>query len=222
MIRAIVFDFDGLILDTEGPIYQSWLELYQEHHCHLPFADWVTTIGTMDALFDPFDYLEEQYGRPLDRAAIAPKRLARELSLIETQPVRPGVADYLVVARRLGLKLGVASSSSHRWVSGHLSRLGLLSYFDCLSTQDNVAVTKPDPALYRYALAGLGVRPEQALALEDSPNGILAARRAGMYCVAVPNDLTRHLPLDQADLRLDSLADLPLEDLLARFDGAQP
>jgi beta-phosphoglucomutase-like phosphatase (HAD superfamily) len=119
----------------------------------------------------------------------------------------------------MGLKVGLASSSSCAWVTGHLERLGLLSFFDCICARDNVRLTKPDPALFELAVQRLGVEPCQAVAIEDSPNGILAAKRAGLYCLAVPNELTSQLSLDQADLRVDSLAELSLEQLLHHFQS---
>jgi HAD superfamily hydrolase (TIGR01509 family) len=213
MIQALIFDFDGLILDTETPIYQSWQELYRAHGCELPLEKWATVIGTYEEPFDPLAYLKELAG-PLDEPTITAQRAQREAALIAGLPPRPGVEDYLLEAKRLGLKIGLASSSSCRWVTGHLERLGLMGYFDCLRARDDVKVTKPDPALYLAALDCLGVSAESALALEDSPNGVLAARRAGIFCVAVPNPLTRLLPLDHANLRVESLAETPLNELL--------
>lgn len=213
MIRAIVFDFDGLILDTELPEFQSWQEIYQAHGCTLPLAVWATCIGTTEA-FDPYAYLEEQLGRAIDREAVQLRQRQQCDALIAAQAVLPGVHDYIADARRLDLQLGVASSSSRAWVHGHLTRLELHQHFVCIACRDDVPRTKPDPALYQAALAALGVRPEEAIALEDSPNGILAAKRAGLFCVAVPNVLTRQLPLDHADLQIPSLAALPLSELL--------
>lgn len=219
MIHALIFDFDGLILETEQPIFQSWQEIYRAHGCHLPLDCWTQIIGTTDPLFEPFDYLIEQCGKPLKRAEIERQQRQREAELIAHQPILPGVGQYLADARRLGLKVGLASSSSCEWITTHLTRLGLISYFDCLRTADDAPRTKPDPALYLSVLAALDIRAEQAIAFEDSPNGILAAKRAGLFCVAVPNEMTRDLPLDHADTRLNSLAELPLEELLARVNG---
>lgn len=214
MIRAIVFDFDGLILDTELPEFQSWQAVYQAHGCTLPFAVWGIGIGTIGA-FDPYVHLEEQLGRTVDREAVRTQQRQRCDALIATQAVLPGVHDYLAEGRRLGLHLGVASSSSRAWVSGHLTRLALHQHFLCIKCRDDVPRPKPDPALYQAALEALGVQPQEAIALEDSPNGIAAAKRAGLFCVAVPNPLTRQLSLAQADLQVSSLADLPLTALLA-------
>lgn len=223
MIRGLVFDFDGLILETEGPDFQSWQEVYEGFGCHLPLAKWAAQIGTAEARFNPYDELEAQLGRPVDRAAIRPRRRERFAELVAARGALPGVEEYIATATRLGLRLGVASSSSREWVVGHLTRLGLAHHFAAIACADDVARTKPDPALYQTALAALDLRPAAAIALEDSPNGIAAAKRAGLFCVAVPNALTGHLPLHEADLQLASLTDLPLECLLARvrhaYDG---
>ena len=143
-------------------------------------------------------------------------------ALIATQAVLPGVHDYLAEAGRLGLHLAVASSSSRAWVHGHLTRLTLHQHFLCIKCRDDVSHPKPDPALYQAALEALGVQPQEAIALEDSPNGILAAKRAGLFCVAVPNALTCQLLLDQADLQISSLAALSLAELLSTVQRRPP
>jgi HAD superfamily hydrolase (TIGR01509 family) len=154
----------------------------------------------------------------VDRAAIAARHRKRELELIGLQTTMPGVESYIADAKRLGLKLGLASSSSRQWVGEHLGRLGLEREFDSIKCAEDVRQAKPSPDLYQAVLAELGLHPTEAVALEDSPNGILAAKRAGLLCVAVPNALTRQLPLDLADMRLESLADLPLAQLLPRLE----
>jgi HAD superfamily hydrolase (TIGR01509 family) len=222
MIGGIILDFDGLILDTEGPVYQSWDELYQEYGTELPFEEWATIIGTSNKEhFDPFKKLEAKIGRPLDRQALVPRRYARELDLCYAQPILPGVREVIEAAREMGLKLAIASSSSRQWVAGHLTRLGLDHYFEVVHTSDDVERTKPDPALYVLTLRTLNLRPTEAIVFEDSPNGVAAAKAAGIFVVAVPNPVTRQLSLDHADLRLDSLADLSLGEIIARVDHAE-
>ncbi len=222
-IRALIFDFDGLIVETEGPIYQSWQELYQAHDQDLPFSLWSQIIGTYENPWHPLSELEQRLARPVDEALLA-ARLQRETELIARQKAMPGVEALLEAARGAGLKIGLASSSDREWVETHLTRLGLLHYFDCLRTKDDVRRTKPDPELYLSALACLEVAPEQALVLEDSPMGVLAAHSAGIFAVAVPNDLTRVLPFEHANLRLETLEGVSLDDLLARAgrNGGSP
>lgn len=222
MIQALIFDFDGLILDTEVPDYQAWLEIYQEYGCQLPFSTWSTYIGRAAEVFDAYAHLEAQLGQTVDRQAIRTKRRMRYSELVAAQPVLPGIVDYVTTAKRLGLKLAVASSGTREWVVGHLTRLALLDYFDCVKCFDDVGCGKPDPASYLAALAALQVEAKQAIAFEDSPNGVLAARRAGLFCVAIPNALTGQLSLEHADMRLQALSELPLEQLLAHFSDPAP
>ena len=218
MIRALIFDFDGLILETEGPIYQSWQELYQRYGQYLSLDTWGKIIGTANTGYDPFTELESMVGKKLKRTALEKARLQREIELVLAQPVMPGVLEYLAEAQKMGLKLAVASSSPRSWVHGHLNRLGLMDNFDCIRTSEDVLRTKPDPDLYLAAIDCVGVRAEEALALEDSPHGITAAKSAGLYCVAVPNELTRQLVTNHADLTLNSLQDLGLKELLTRLN----
>lgn len=216
MIRGLIFDFDGLILDTEGPVYQSWRELYARFGQALSLSEWGEVIGrSANEHFDPLERLEARLGRALEREALTAWRLQRELALVEKQPLLPGVEARLREARQLGLKLAVASSSPRTWVEGHLRRLGLRAFFDVVHTSDDVERTKPDPQLFLLALESLGLRPSEAIVFEDSPHGVTAARAAGVFCVAVPNSLTRQLPLDHADLRLESLAEITIAALLA-------
>jgi HAD superfamily hydrolase (TIGR01509 family) len=216
LIRAIVFDFDGLILDTEEPVYRSWLEVYEAHGEELPFERWVQIVGSTTTGFHPQHHLEERLGRPLSREVLD-RRVGRRTEMILAQRLLPGILQRLDEARDLGLRLGVASSSTREWVSGHLARLGILERFDCLRCRDDVANAKPEPDLYLAVLDCLGVGADEAIAIEDSPNGVAAAKRAGMRCVAIPNSITARLDLSHADVLLNSLADVTLKQLLERF-----
>jgi HAD superfamily hydrolase (TIGR01509 family) len=219
VFRAVVFDFDGLILDTEAPVYQSWLEVYEAHGQSLPFDRWVQIVGSTTAEFNPQHHLEERLGRPLTQEVLE-RRIKRRTDLVLAQSVLPGIVQHIDAARSLGLKLGVASSSTRDWVSGHLGRLGILARFDCIRCRDDVANAKPAPDLYIAVLDCLGVSAAEALAIEDSPNGVIAAKRAGMRCVAIPNNITSQLDLSAADLILRSLDEMTLQDLLSRIDPA--
>ncbi len=216
MIRALIFDFDGLSLDTEGPIYRSWMEVYQAHGEALPFELWVKTVGSSNQAFHPQHHLEERLGHPLSQEVID-RRVERRVELVLAQPLLPGVKAIVDQARAAGMKVGVASSSSRDWVTGHLERLGLLDGFDCMRCRDDVEHVKPEPDLYLAVLECLGLQAADAVAIEDSPNGIAAAKRAGLLCVAVPNPITASLDLGAADFRLGSLAEVTVPDLLDRL-----
>jgi HAD superfamily hydrolase (TIGR01509 family) len=218
LIRALVFDFDGLIVDTEGPVYQTWREVYREHGLDLPLDFWTGIIGRASNWFDPLEDLERKLGRPLDRSALDIARRVRERELVEAQPVLPGVREWMREAAAMGLATGIASSSSRAWVTGHLERLGLADGWGCIRCREDVARAKPEPDLYLAVLDCLGVEAGEAVAVEDSPNGIAAAKAAGLRCVAVPNPLTTGLDLSAADLRMPALSHAALREVLAKLD----
>jgi len=212
-IRALVFDLDGLILDTESTGFAAWEVVYRDHGVPLPRELWMRAIGSDDRHFDPSGHLERALGRRLAPAVHDERRLHRD-ALIRALGPLPGVVDTLAAAERRRLRLGVASSSPRAWVAGHLERLGLRGRFHALATADDVERVKPDPAVYRAALGALEAEPREAIAFEDSPHGVAAAKDAGLFCVAVPGPMTRGLDFARADLVLDSLAERALDELL--------
>lgn len=217
MIRAVLFDFDGLLLDTESHEYASFCELYKSYGVELPVDLWCQCIGTDSSAFEPYSYLEQVCGQPVDReAARGMRKLAFE-ALMENEALRPGVRDYLEDARREGLKIGLASSSSHAWVTGYLEQHGIIDYFDCIVTRDLVQKVKPDPELYLLALDKLQVSAKEAIVFEDSPNGSLAALRAGIPCVIVPNFLTSNLVFGSVTHRLESMDQVRLPELIRQL-----
>ena len=221
MIDGIIFDFDGIIIDSEGAIYQSWQELFHNYGVQIDTTHWASVVGILDGERGYIRELEAQAGQRLDWESMSRVRQQRERELVTSLPLMPGVRSYLEDARRLGIKLGMASSSPREWVNGHLTRLGLIDFFDDIRTCEDVFLVKPEPELYLAVLAGLGLAPNQAIALEDSPPGVTAAKRAGLFCTAVPTELTRRLPLDHADLLLNSLADLTLGEMIQKVNGSR-
>ena len=214
-MRALIIDFDGLILDTEMPDYLSWQEVYQAYGVELPMDLWCSIVGgDADSDFEPHEYLEARLHSQVDREQIWVSRRKSYLEHLESLPILPGVQQLLDDAKQLGLKLAIASSSPENWVAGHLTRLGLSRYFDSVVTADDVAATKPDPALFLLAAEKVGAKPDEVIVFEDSNNGVRGAKRAGMYVVVVPNEVTRHMDLSMADLRLESLEELRLKEIL--------
>ena len=220
-VKALLFDFDGLIVDTESPSLAAWRWVYEEHGQELTLERWSAAIGTIDG-FDPVAHLQELSGEPV-REDVLDRRLDHELTLTEAELLRPGIAEYLADAELLGLRKAIVSSASREWIDRHLGRLERLHGWDAIVTADHDPVrAKPRPTLYLEALGLLEIEAAEAIAFEDSPNGIAAARAAGIVCVGVPNPVTAGLGLDAADLVVDSLASLPLAVLLARIEGTAP
>jgi len=217
--RAFLFDFDGLILDTETASRAGWEWLYREHGQVLPPEKWALMVGTVDG-WDIWGHLEELVGTPLDRDAENERRYAHELTILEAERLRPGIADYLAAAERHSLKRAIVSSASRRWIDMHLERLERAIGWNAIVTADlDASRAKPRPTLYLEALEALDVEAHDAVAFEDSPNGAAAAKAAGIYVVGIPNAVTRDLGLEEhADLVLESLADLPPDELLTRLN----
>jgi putative hydrolase of the HAD superfamily len=217
-IRGLLFDFDGLLIDTETPSRLAYEELYREHGHELPLDKWATLVGTIGAPFDPDDHLEQLVGRPLDREQMSQRLRAREHELCDLEDLRPGIDDYLAEAERRGLATAIVSSSTSEWITRHLARLDRLNGWDVIMAADGDRErAKPRPTLYLDALAALGLAPDEAIAFEDSLNGVRAAKGAGLFCVAVPNPITATFALDEADLVIESFEDLPLAELLEQL-----
>lgn len=216
VLDALIFDFDGLILDTESSAFHSAVEAFAAHGTVLELSTWQAHIGTSD---HPHwtEILADQLGRPVDRGSIEPERTRRKLELLAPEQVRPGVVDLLDAARQATLPLAVASSSPADWVVGHLTRFDLASRFATVATRTDVGDdprrTKPAPDIYRIALERLGVAPTRVVAFEDSPNGVAAAKAAGLWCVAAPGPITHGLDFSAADLVVGSLAEVSLATL---------
>ena len=216
-VRALLFDFDGLIVDTESPALAAWRWVYAEHGQELTLDRWSAAIGTIGG-FDAVAHLEDLVGAPPDEAILS-RRLEHELTLVEAEELRPGVGDYLADAERFGLKRAIVSSGSRDWIDRHLRRLERLYGWDAIVTADrDESRAKPRPTLYLEALGVLDVGASEAIAFEDSPNGVASAKAAGIACVAVPNAVTAGLGLEAADLVLGSMAELPLPRLIAHFE----
>jgi HAD superfamily hydrolase (TIGR01509 family) len=213
MLKGLIFDFDGLILDTELPAFQAWQGVYQKYGQTLPIEKWVNCIGTSPDRFDAFDYLQALVHSPLPREHILAARRKVESDLISRQAVMPGVVNLLKSAHENGVNLAVASSSPLNWVSTHLQRLGICNQFDCLVTAEDVERVKPAPDLFNIAVDRLHATPDSVVVFEDSLNGILAAQNAGIYCVAVPNEVTSHLDLSSANWVAHSLTEISLDAL---------
>lgn len=215
-LRAAIFDFDGLILPTEEAEFEAWNRIYAEHGQKLGWDEWSVCIGTAYA-FDAVEHLSGLIGRRLDPAATQAKRRAINDELNRRTAILPGVLDRLEEGKALGLKLAIASSSEGPWVEDHLAQRGLRHWFDAVIVRTAAIPAKPKPDLYLLALSALGVRAGEAVAFEDSMNGIAAAKAAGIFTVAVPNPMTERLDLSAADLKVASLEAISFRDLASRI-----
>ncbi|MEZ4616589.1 MAG: HAD-IA family hydrolase [Caldilineaceae bacterium] len=210
---ALIFDFDGTIIETEGPDFQAWQEIFADYGGDLTTTLWVQYIGTAAGTFDPYRLLEEQIGRRVNRDAIRAVRRQRFRDLVSAQPLRPGVEALMAAADAARTPLAIASSSTRDWVEWNLDQRDLRRRFQHVYTFSDVSRGKPDPELYLTTLAALGVDAAKAVALEDSYNGMLAAKAAGLACVVAPNARLAGVDFAEADLVVGSLAEVTFTQL---------
>lgn len=216
MLQALIFDFDGLVLDTETPEVLVWQAIYREHGFELPVHEWEKTIGGYGiSTFDAADHLAHLSQGRLDPVSMRARYRRESDALIASSHILPGVVEIIEQARESGVKVAVGSSSPHSWVDTHLKRLGIFGYFNPIICQDDVAPgrTKPNPDIYLKVLEKLHLQNTEAVVFEDSLNGVEAARRAGIFVVAVPNPLTEKMGV-RGDLTVSSLAELSLQKLI--------
>jgi len=215
MLKALIFDFDGLILDTETPEVLIWQSIYRDHGFELPVDEWAKTIGGWGISdFDAAEHLSHLSQGRLNTDSLRERHREESAEIVHASPILPGVMSMIEQAKENGLRVAVGSSSTHSWVDTHLKRLGIFDYFDHVICQDDVQSgrSKPYPDIFLKALEKLNVKKDEAVVFEDSSNGVLAARRAGIFVVGVPNQLTSQMGVS-GDITVSSLAQVSLRDL---------
>jgi putative hydrolase of the HAD superfamily len=212
MIKAVIFDFDGLIVDTESVWFEAYKEVLQRYEVELTLQKFSEVVGTSDEIL--FDFINSNLKEPIEKELI--EQMAKELvdEKLLDPTLRENVEDYLISAKNAGLQIALASSSSREWVESFLKKLTIYEYFSVIKTKDDVKKVKPDSELYLKAIEEIGVQASEAIAFEDSLNGLIAATKAGLHCVIVPNQVTSHLEFENHSLRLSSMAEKSLEDVI--------
>ena len=219
MIKAVVFDFDGTLVDTETCAYETMCDIYAEHGQELTKEIWGQAIGTHGG-FDPCADLEQRTEKKFDKTAFRTRFRALHEERVARLALRPGVHDRLEEARKLGLRIGLASSSDREWLEKNTTMLGIRDYFEFISSADDVERVKPDPALYLLAVEALGVSSNEAIAIEDSMNGLRAAKAAGLVAIVTPNPVTSHMDFTGADIIVDSLEQTTFAEVARRYSVA--
>lgn len=218
MIKAFIFDFDGLIINTEDACYEAWQEIYASFDTSLPLNEWVKCIGTSDDVCDPLGILATLSGKIIDQEDIRAQHFSRYTAKTKSMQANPGIREYLDWAMTNQIKLAVASSSSRNWVIPHLETLGLHDYFDIIQTRDDVHAVKPDPELFLSTKKLLNLGDYEAIIFEDSYNGIVAGTLSRLFTVAIPNRMTEKMDFSAANLVLPSLDTVSPSNLLKMLE----
>lgn len=213
--RAIIFDLDGLIIETEAVYYHIWQREFRNQGLAFDMAGYQNLIGAHHVVggYRPHQVLADHLNNGVSAREL---RLAVEheaLQTIKNEEAKPGVYQVLDEADKRGFLLAVGSSSEQDWVHGHLKRLGIFDRFDTIVTAEDVNKNaKPAPDIFLKVLENLGIAPQNALVLEDSNNGVVASHRAGIRVVAVPNEVTTGQDFSLATAIIPSLEALNLND----------
>jgi HAD superfamily hydrolase (TIGR01509 family) len=212
-IEALVFDFDGLLMDTETASLVAWQLLWRWHGLELDVATFFAPHGG-DMTAERYAALAAAVGQDYDQVASHAQRMVYRAELHAALELSEGIGPWLDEARDLGLRLAVASSSPRDWIEEHLSRTGYRDRFELFACGDEVAEVKPAPDVYLLALSRLGVPADRAIAFEDTVHGVAAARAAGLRCVAIPHPNADPALFTEADAVLTSARDRPLATIL--------
>jgi sugar-phosphatase len=221
VIRAVIFDMDGLLIDTEPIWRRVEIELFGRLGLDLTEEQLLETMGVRVSECVQRWYQQHPWSGP------SCEEVTRQIEdgvidyVSRCGEPKPGVQQVLRLVNQAGLPIAIASSSSERLIRAVVERLRIGSYIQTVCSGEQEPEGKPHPGVYLRAAQRLGVPPEDCLALEDSPNGVLSAKAAGMYCIAVPDPYVASDPrMDHADLRLDSLEELT-PSLLRELTGAR-
>ncbi len=215
---ALIFDFDGTVLDTEKEVYAAWERVYADHGQPLPMEEWLQVVGRASNHRDFHAELEQLTGKQLDREALNARRTREIQQALEGEPPRPGVQEAIDAALAAGHQLAVVSGSGREWVEGHLKRLGLRDAFGPLICRGDTPFHKPHPQPFLAAAYTLGVSPKRCIVVEDSVNGATAAVKAGMLTIVAPNVITAAADFSRLrlDVKVENLAGLDWNDLFER------
>ncbi|MFE8703140.1 HAD family hydrolase [Cytobacillus sp. FJAT-54145] len=212
MIKAVIFDFDGTIIDTETEWYHIFKDiLLKDYGVNLPLEEFAKIIGTTDDVL--YQYIDSQRDTPIDRLELKEKVYNRFKNQKDVLLLREGIQEMIGEAQELGLRLAIASSSSRKWITDFLDHFGLTETFPIIKTKEDVEKVKPDPALYLKAVEALEIEPSEAIAIEDSVNGSIAAIEAGLTCVVVPNEVTQFLTFHEKALRYKAFSEVSFKVL---------
>lgn len=216
MLKALVFDFDGVIVDTEMEwynLYKDWLK--NNYNYDLKMSDYQVCVGANSASL--FEFIKKELGADVPIEEFEKKSVNLYIERTNKLPLMNGVKELVISAKKEGMKLAIATSAMRKKPETQLKRLGLYQCFDAFSTAELVKNIKPEPDLFVKAAEMLGCKTHECLAIEDSLNGLIAAQRANMPCLIVPNEITNHCEFKGYFMRITSLKDVNLDDIKKEY-----
>lgn len=217
MLKALIFDFDGVIVDTESQwycIYRDWLQ--HEYSYHLAIKDYLRCVGSDSSHL--YSFLRKQIGEHLNIREFEKTARKEFINRTSQLPTMEGVVPFMVQAKKNKLKIAIATSATKEKPLYHLQRLHLLENIDVLSTFERSIHRKPAPDIFLKAVERLQCRAEECLAIEDSNNGLIAANRAYIPCLIVPNEITKYSDFKEYYKKVSTLRDVNINAIMQDFD----
>ena len=211
-VKAIISDFDGVIISSKSIEFESWKRVFRENSLNLSIESWLKLIDVKDGVYDPIELFIERLKKRKKEIEIDEIRVRQSEvyeAMVSLLKARPGVQNFFRRIKKEKLKVGLASNSLNEKTKRALKRLGIYDFFDVVKCRDDVnGIRKPQPDVYLEVLKNLSLEASDVVAIEDSPIGIKAAKNAGIYCIAVPNRITEHFDLSEADMKVSSIMDI--------------
>lgn len=206
--KAVVLDMDGVIIDSEPLHKQVEQEMLKELGVNLPHEEHIKFAGVGKEMWT---ILKERFGynREVDENELHKEKRDRYLRQLRSKPIEPinGIIDLVSTAKKAGLKVAVASSSSLENIELVTKSVGIFDKLDFAVSGDDIPRTKPHPDIFLRTSELLNIPPHECLVIEDSANGIKAAKDAGMYCIAFSNPNSGNQNLSLADNVIDKITE---------------
>lgn len=217
MLKAVIMDFDGVIVDTEVVWYNIFIEWFQKNwNYDLSIEEFLTCVGSHSE--DLFNKLETDYNIVVDRKQFGEETSQRFLEESKDLPLKEGVLEFIQGLKKDNILLALATSATRKKPMYHLTRLNILPYFDVIVTSEDVEKIKPNPDLFNKAVEKLEIQKEEAVIIEDSENGLIAGNRADIRTIVCPNDVTKYSKFENYFMKVDSLKEVGLDNLMKIFN----
>lgn len=217
MLKAVILDFDGVIVDTESVwynIYKDWLR--EKYDYDLKIQDYLVCVGSNNLAL--FEFLKREIGEEIDFYHFKQVATDEFIKKTDNLPLMDGVDIFIKEMKQKGIHIGLATSATMTKPKFHLKRLGLFELFDVFSTAELFEKIKPAPDSFLKAAELLQIKPEECLAVEDSENGLQSAQNAEMPCLIVPNEVTKYSSFTGYFKIFGSLGQVDVEELIYDFN----
>jgi len=216
MIEAVIFDMDGVIVDSEGYHFRAFLDVLKNYNIVITKREYLDWVGITTE--DIFRILKQKYSLPEDVGVLIDRKEKRVVELMRNIKLISGVKEFIGFLRDNGYRIALASGSDASVIEYIINKNNLRDRFEVITTLGDVKQPKPNPEMYLLTAHRLNVSPKNCLAIEDSEAGVNSAKNAGMYCIAVRNRWTVNHDVSRADCIVENLKDIT-QDLIRRYGG---